>query len=241
MVIGFLVAILIAVETALLFSAYNQKAVESQENAAAAESNAGAAQAGDELAKEVLAACAAQDAQGEQLRAAGLCAQATDTKQSIEEQVTEPTDTPQDGRDGRDATTAQVDSAVTRALPVPLGEALTRLLPREVASYCAARNDCTPAPVPGRDGRDGVDGETPSDERLIALIAPLIPAPVPGPPGADGTNGVGVVRFDCSSTVPVEFTFTVTLDNGTSQTFTCGGVPVEPEPPAPTLDPVPTP
>lgn len=43
-------------------------------------------------------------------------------------------------------------------------------------------------PTP-RDGKDGVDGKTPSADELKALIEPLIPAPLAGEKGADGKDG----------------------------------------------------
>ena len=41
-----------------------------------------------------------------------------------------------------------------------------------------------------RNGRDGVDGKSPTDAELTLLIKPLIPAPIAGKGGADGKAGV---------------------------------------------------
>lgn len=119
---------------------------------------------------------------------------------------------------------------------VDLVQALVEIaVPTGLETYCAPRNGCTSPPAPPlpplppiepRDGRDGADGETPSDERLIGLITPLIPPAVKGDPG------VGVASFTCGTPAPVEFTFTVTLTDGTAQTFTCGGINADPDPAA---------
>lgn len=134
-----------------------------------------------------------------------------------QEPVIEPDDLGESDRVSPQGPTLDLVKALV-ALTVPTG----------VEMFCAPRNDCTAPPAPAapplppiepRDGRDGVDGETPSDERLLALIAPLIPAPLKGDPG------VGVASFACTTRALAEFTFTVTLTDGTTQAFTCGGLP----------------
>lgn len=46
-----------------------------------------------------------------------------------------------------------------------------------------------PDDIRGEDGKDGIDGETPSDYKLIELIKPLIPAPINGKDGTNGKDG----------------------------------------------------
>lgn len=45
-----------------------------------------------------------------------------------------------------------------------------------------------PDPIPGKDGKDGIDGHTPTKEELLAIIEPLIPEVEDGKPGKDGTS-----------------------------------------------------
>ncbi|EFQ84704.1 hypothetical protein HMPREF0063_10045 [Aeromicrobium marinum DSM 15272] len=191
---GIAIAVLVIVATAGWWNAYTGQRQEAQQNAAAAVTNADAAQRGTELAEQVIRACAVEDEFGETVREAGLCNDAEDTRDAIEDEVTEP---PREGRpgrdgvDGRSATQAQVTVSVARLLPAVLAPALQDLLPAEVAAFCA--NDACR-------GQRGLDGTTPSNERLLALIRPLIPEPIPGAPGATGDPGPagrGIASLQC--------------------------------------------
>lgn len=44
--------------------------------------------------------------------------------------------------------------------------------------------------IKGKDGEQGIQGEKPTDEELIALIEPLIPEPIPGKDGKEGADGL---------------------------------------------------
>ena len=96
--------------------------------------------------------------------------------------------------------------------------------------------------APGRPGRPGADSTVPGPqgppgESIVGPqgpqgeVGPQGPPPAcepncvgpAGPPGPQGPQGVGIADITCDSTTPISFT--VTLTDGSTLTFSCGGPP----------------
>jgi hypothetical protein len=186
-----------------------------------------AAGEGARLADRVLSACSAPgDPEG--VVSAGLCGDAATAKDNIDESVK---DSP---------ATATTTTTIVRRETIPAGTLL--------ASINAALNEALTATC-GADGcRDGKNGRAGADGAASTIPGPASTVPGPAGPkgepgkdgrdGADGANGSdgaagaegrGVASLVCSSGLGM-ITFTLTLTDGTTQEFSCGSTPVEPDP-----------
>jgi hypothetical protein len=197
------------------------------------------ADAGQSLADEVLAACAAGGKQTKALSEAGLCGKASTTKKDISDTVK---DVP--------AVPAGSTTTIVRRETVPTGTivAIVNSALRDAVVASCGTDGCrdgkngadsqvpgpastVPGPastVPGPEGDTGPKGEkgdTPSDETVIALIRRVL---AENPP-TNGVDGRGITSLACSATLgPI--TFTVTYTDGTTQQFSCGDAPIDPDP-----------
>lgn len=124
------------------------------------------------------------------------------------------------------------DLVVDGAPSLDITQTLVRLAVESACGGASCLGPVGPTGLPGAPGVDGVngrDGSTPTDERLLGLIQPLIPAPIPGTPGVNGADGRGVSGVQCSALIAFDLTFSFT--DGTTQTVSCGPVqepPVDP-------------
>jgi hypothetical protein len=215
-----------------------------QEAATNAKGKVQVAGEGQMLANEVLAACRAGGDESAALSKAGLCGKASTAKENIDERVK---DTP---------SSSSTTTTIVRRETVPMATLTTIVraaIDEALVASCGAdgcrdgRDSTVPGPVstvpgpastvPGPRGPQGEKGDTPSDDTILALIRRLL-AENPPKDGQDGRDGRGITSLACSATLgPI--TFTVTYTDGTTQEFSCGDAPVDPDPDPVATDPAP--
>lgn len=162
------------------------------------------------------------------------------------EPVVEPSDLEEPVDLPAELTPAQIQDAVTAYCSTGLckgndGAPGVSVTPPQVAaavaSYCTRNGECRgPA---GREGTDGATGDPgtqgeagptgppPSDAQVAEAVANYCASHdqcrgPQGPEGPRGDDGRGISALSCESLTPLELT--VTYTDGTSETFTCGGI-----------------
>lgn len=155
------------------------------------------------------------------------CEEAVVSEKEVEEAKKNPTpaiaippENGKDGKDGKNASQQQVDTAVQTFLPSLLQQLLGVQIPNAVSAYCDRRNGCTPSPP-----KDGVDGET----------GPTGATGATGPTGAKGDKGDpgrGILSMGCESE-GVDVVFTIVFSDGTSEQIVCSEPTPEPTPELP--------